>query len=280
MGLFPIQLILFLFVFVLFCAMYACVGRLARLLRERHADRLEELGLADLRDWGNRPGSELTVPRSVLRFLWRRRFYRLRDDEIVRLSHAMRWLFFAFATGFAVLFCNVMYLGLKAQFGPRERIGDAAPAVTSREDRRDLAYELHRNGRHAEAIAIYDELQARGSTDGEMLFHSGNAKSMLGQEDAALADYRRVMDLDPGRFAAYLSADRILSRQKRFDDCIDLWTRYLRVVPRDAEAYYERGGSYFHKGELAASLADVRRACELGKAAACRRVEDLEKRMQ
>lgn len=254
-------LALFAVVFAIFIAMHACVGKLARLLRERHPDKFDEVGLEDLRDWESRP-RELTVPRSVLRFLLRRRFYKLRDDELVRLSYTMRWLFFAYASGFAVLFVSVTYLGLEAQFGPEGRAGAVAPApamATAHEDRRDPSYEQ----------------QARDGTQAESTFRRGNAKANLGQVDAALVDYRRVMDLDPAHFEAHRNADRILSRQLRWDDCIDVWNRYLRVVPRDPEGYYERAGSFYKKGDLDASRADLKRACELGKTQACARLETL-----
>ena len=271
------QVVLFVVVFAILVAMVACVGRLARLLRERHPDRFEELGLADLRDWRSQSGDELTLPSSVIRFLWRRRFYRLRDDEIVRLSYAMRWMLFAFASGFAVLFVSVMYVALKAEFGPEEPVGDPAPAVASRDDRRDRAYELHHAKRYAEAVAIYDQLLGSAAADAELVHWRGMARWHLGRHDEALVDFRRVMDLDPGNIDAYRNSDRILSAQKRFDDCVD-WSRYLQVVPRDAEAHYQRGGANFHRGDLAAAQADATRACELGHREACLQGERMKAR--
>ena len=262
------QVVLFVGVFVILLVMIACVSRLARLLRERHPDRFEELGLEDLRDWRNHDGSsELTLPQSVIRFLWRRRFYRLRDDEIVRLSYAMRWMLFAFASGFALLFASVLYVEIKEGFDPDE----AAPAMASRDVRRDRAYELHRARRYAEAIVIYDALLGGAAADAELVHWRGMARWHLGRHDEALVDFRRVMDLDPGNLEAYRNSDRILSAQKRFDDCVDLWSRYLRVVPGDAEAHYQRGGAHFRRGDLAAAQADATRACELGQREACAR---------
>jgi tetratricopeptide (TPR) repeat protein len=263
------QVVLFVVVFVIFLAVYACVGRLARLLHERHPDRFEELGLGDLRDWGNHSGTALVLPGSVLSFLWRRTFYRLRDDEIVRLSHAMRWMLFAFASAFAVLWGSVLY----EEFGPWKRSDDAAPAVASWDARRDRAYELHHAKRYVEAIAIYDELLGSVGADAELVLWRGVARWRLGRDDEALGDFRRVMDLAPGNIEAYRNSDRILSARRRFDDCVDLWSRYLRVVPGDAEAHYQRGGAHFRRGDIAAAHADATRACELGKGEACPLVE-------
>ena len=276
MDLLFLQVLLFVVVFVIFVAMVACVSRLARLLRERHPDKFEELGLEDLRDWRDHDGSgEFTLPQSVISFLWRRRFYRLRDDEIVRLSYAMRWMLFAFASGFAALFVSILYGEIKAGFDPEE---GAAPAVASRDDRRDRAYTLHRAKRYAEAIAIYDELLGSSGADAELVLWRGMARWHLGRDDEALGDFRRVMDLDPGNVAAYRNSDHILSARGRFDDCVDLWSRYLRVVPGDAEAHYQRGGAHFRRGDLPAATADATRACELGHRTACGQAERMKAR--
>ncbi len=268
------QVALFVVVFVIFLALYACVGRLARLLRERHPDRFEELGLEDLRDWGNHSGTALVLPGSVVRFLWRRTFYRLRDDEIVRLAHAMRWMMFAFASCFAVLFASVVYVDIKAGSGP----GDEASAVAGSDDRRNRAYELHHAKRYAEAIAIYDELLGSAGAVAELVRWSGVARGHMGRDDEALGDFRRVMDLDAGNIEAYRNSDHILSARKRYDDCVDLWSRYLRVVPGDAEAHYQRGGAHFRRGDLAAATADATRACELGHRDACVQAERMKAR--
>jgi tetratricopeptide (TPR) repeat protein len=268
------RVVLFVVVFAIVIALSACVGRLVRLLRERHPDRFEELGLADLRDWGEHSGTALVVPASVVSFLWRRTFYRLRDDEVVRLSHAMRWMLFAFASGFVVLFGSVLY----EELGPWKRTGDASPAVASWDARRDRAYALHRAKRYAEAIAIYDELLGSIGADAELVLWRGVARWHMGRDDEALGDFRRAMDLDPGNIEAYRNSDHILSARKRFDDCVDLWSRYLRVVPGDAEAHYQRGGAHFHRGDLPAATADATRACELGHRAACGQAERMKAR--
>ena len=81
--------------------------------------------------------------------------------------------------------------------------------------------------------------------------------------------------IDPTHLEAHRSADRLLTRQKRWDDILALWDRYIAHRPRDAEAYFERGGAFFHKGRIDAARADAKKACELGKAQACTMVERL-----
>lgn len=145
----------------------------------------------------------------------------------------------------------------------------AAPAPTRAEQRRAEAFDLHRKQQPAQAIAIYDELLRDSGDDAELLYWRGMARWKLGDDDAALQDFRRVIDIEPGNFEAHRGADGILSRQKRWDEILAIWNGYIRASPSDAEAYYERGGTHFRKGDLAAAHADAARACELGKAEAC-----------
>lgn len=145
----------------------------------------------------------------------------------------------------------------------------AVAAPTRAEQRRAEAFDLHRKQQPAQAIAIYDELLRNSGDDAELLYWRGMARWKLGDDDAALQDFRRVIDIEPGNFEAHRGADGILSRQKRWDEILAIWNGYIRASPSDAEAYYERGGTHFRKGDLAAAHADAARACELGKAEAC-----------
>ncbi|MGH8607130.1 MAG: hypothetical protein ACREX9_06845 [Gammaproteobacteria bacterium] len=49
----------------------------------------------------------------------------------------------------------------------------------------------------------------------------------------------------------------------------------LERVPDNADAWFERGGTNYQKGDLQAALADATRACDLGKSEACGWVEKL-----
>jgi hypothetical protein len=49
-----------------------------------------------------------------------------------------------------------------------------------------------------------------------------------------------------------------------------MWTDYLARKPDDGAAYLERAGAERRNGDTTQAIADVRRACELGNAHACR----------
>lgn len=243
--------------------------QLEQLLGERHPEVLDKLEAKD-------EEKEAEAGTSLQRFIWRRRYRRLRDPDVSRVAGRLFGLQVALGAVFALLFVN----GLYEDFAETT---DAPPRVAANaqdwQDKRARALALHHEGRIEEAIRLYDELLGPVGADGDLVYWRGVAHWRAGREDMALVDFRRVMDLNPGWFDTYLHADRILSKQRRFDDCVDLWTRYLRAVPGDATAHMERGGSHYHRGDFAAAYADANRACELGKKEACPMAEKMKARL-
>jgi len=144
---------------------------------------------------------------------------------------------------------------------------------------REKAFALHRQGRYAEAGRIYDQLVGKDDGDNDILFWRGVARRYEGRHEDALADWRRVMEVDPRKYEAHLHADRILSELKRFEECIDLWNQFLEAVPGHKDAFFERGGAYFRLRNFPAALSDAQRACELGRMDACPAARDLKARM-
>ena len=156
----------------------------------------------------------------------------------------------------------------------------AAPAQrAAKAAAREHAFELHRQKRYSEAAEQYDKLVGEASVDAELLYWRGVARHHLRRLDDALADFRRAMELEPGRFDAHLAADRVLSEQRRFEECVSLWNRYLERQPGDMKAIFERGGAQFHLGNRTEALADARLACDLGHSPACTVARELGAKM-
>jgi len=135
------------------------------------------------------------------------------------------------------------------------------------------AQDLHREKKWPEAKAAFDELAREIPHDARTFYGRGVANRNLGNPDAALADFRQVIALDPSHYPSYVEVDRILSARQRWDELLAMWEEFLARFPDKAEAWYERAGTHYHKGDLAAAISDAKRACELGLAAACRQVE-------
>jgi tetratricopeptide (TPR) repeat protein len=156
---------------------------------------------------------------------------------------------------------------------PAERLAE------HRDDRRNDAFRAHHEKKYDRAIAIYGELLRSQPRDAELLYWRAAALWQMGRTDAALEDYRAVLALQPGNIEAVKAVDRILARDKRWDEILPFWNAYLRAAPNDAEAHFERGGTYFHKGDLESARADARKACELGHKRACTMAKYLDARI-
>jgi tetratricopeptide (TPR) repeat protein len=261
-------------------AWFACVRKLSQQLLERHAEKYEEMGLAEM--WpqglsGWLSGFDNSKPSlALLWFLFGREDRDLHDADVSSLSTFMRWFFCAYLGLFSVLVYSIVNGWSHGRTAP----GQAAVEVSSpAEQHRDQALDLYREQKWPEAIAAFDALLQESDRDAERRFWRGMAHWKLGHTEQALQDFRRAIELEPTNFDAHRGADRILSRQQRWDEILEMWDRYIFRVPTNAEAYFERGGTYFHKKDLAAAQADAARACELGKAEACAMAERLKSKL-
>jgi len=270
----PLQGTLFAILLLMVLVWFRCVSMLSRRLRERHPEKYEQMGLAyiwpqNLWQWFS--GYDNSKPVfSLLRFLLFGLDDALRDAEISRLSSFMRWLFCIYLALFLLLVTSIVVQGARWKPGAV----DVSPAQQAREQ----AFSLHREKRWADAVAAYDELLDEAEQDAELHYWRGMAHWQLGRSDEALKDFRRVIELEPTNFDAHRSADRILSNQRRWDEILEMWNRYILRVPSSGDAYFERAGTNFHKGDLMGAQLDAARACELGKAEACPWAERLKRR--
>ena len=264
----PGQGLLFVVLVAMVLLWFVCVHKLAQHMRERYPATYEQMRLAGL--WprnlaGWFAGHDNARPvLNLLRFLLRREYLEFRDAELASLGGFMRALLFTYIVLFAALL-----VWTTAGTGRESAQSSSPERSASDQKRREPAFELHRAGKLNEAIAVYDELLRESSRDAELYYWRAMAHWTQQSSDLALNDFRRVIELQPGRFEAHLYADRILSQQQRWDEILELWNRYLDLVPDNAEGYFERGGTNYRKGDLAAAQADAAKSCNLGKQEAC-----------
>ncbi|MEM7434750.1 MAG: tetratricopeptide repeat protein [Myxococcota bacterium] len=132
-----------------------------------------------------------------------------------------------------------------------------------------MAYYQAEAGEVDAAIANFDRVLDMHPRYADAFAYRGYA--YLKKDDVVQAekDLLTAIKLDPRNLQAYRGLDATLFRQKRLDEIIAHWNRYLKRKPKDAEALLERSGTYYHKGEMELALRDVRAACKLGNEDAC-----------
>jgi len=131
-------------------------------------------------------------------------------------------------------------------------------------------HEFYTQGQLDHALAEYDAALAVDPNNAETLYYRGITLIKKGAHEDALATLERSIQLDPIRLEAYLNVDWILAKRGDWDRIIGHWSRLIALQPDNARAYYERGGSYFHKGDRESALRDADTACRLGYQEACK----------
>ena len=91
------------------------------------------------------------------------------------------------------------------------------------------------------------------------------AKNTTEDDDKALADYSQAIRIDPRYAVAYINRGLIWYRKNNIDSAIDDYTKSIEINSKDPMAFNNRGNAYKKKGELDNALADYDDAIKLDK---------------
>jgi tetratricopeptide (TPR) repeat protein/S1-C subfamily serine protease len=115
-------------------------------------------------------------------------------------------------------------------------------------------------GQQAAAIADYDRAIAIAPQDSQAYYNRGVAKSDLGQKAAAIADFDRAIAIAPQDSQAYNNRGSAKSDLGQKAAAIADFARAIAINPKYAQAYYNRGVVKSELGDKAAAIADYDRA--------------------
>lgn len=94
-------------------------------------------------------------------------------------------------------------------------------------------------------------------------FFRGRANFELGDNDAAIYDFGKAIELEPAHADAYRRRAFAEYRQRRFLSAARDCGEFIRLRPDDGEGYYCRGIMLSRADDQEAAIADYRRAIEL-----------------
>jgi len=109
---------------------------------------------------------------------------------------------------------------------------------------------LSSQGRHAEAIAQYEQALVLAPNDTKVLFALGNTASQLGLGPVAEQFYRQVLALEPGRLEAIVNLANLLRAAGQADAAIALLEPALAREPQSPELLLTLGSAWREKGNL------------------------------
>lgn len=119
---------------------------------------------------------------------------------------------------------------------------------------------LSAQGRHAEAIAQFEQALAVKPDDTGVLFALGSTAHQLGMGDAAEQFYRRVLALEPARLEALVNLANLLRAAGQFDAAIALLQPARTRNPESLELNLTLGSAFREKGEDEQAIAHYRAA--------------------
>jgi tetratricopeptide (TPR) repeat protein len=79
----------------------------------------------------------------------------------------------------------------------------------------------------------------------------------------AIADYSKVIELDPKIALAYYNRGNVYYYQQEYAQAIADYNKTIELDPKIALAYYNRGIAYYKQQEYAQAIADCNKALSL-----------------
>lgn len=100
---------------------------------------------------------------------------------------------------------------------------------------------LAAGGRHADAVAAYQQAIAADPDCAEAHYRSGLAWRDQQKFDAAIASYQRALTLKPGYIEAHNNLGVVLQLEGRADDALACYRRAIELVPDFSQPYINLG---------------------------------------
>jgi tetratricopeptide (TPR) repeat protein len=94
-------------------------------------------------------------------------------------------------------------------------------------------------------------------------FFKGEAYVMKRQNDEAIAEYNKAIEINPRFVEAYNSRGAVYLKKFQFDLAISDFSKAIEINPKDAEAYHNRGTTYHVKFQHDQAISDYSKVIEI-----------------
>lgn len=119
------------------------------------------------------------------------------------------------------------------------------------------------SGRHAEAIAAFEQALALRPDDARVLFALGRTAGAIGHDGAAESFFRRVLASEPDRLEALVNLANLMRKTARTGEIIALLKPALERHPERAELWLTLGTALREAGDVATAETFYREALRL-----------------
>lgn len=131
------------------------------------------------------------------------------------------------------------------------------------------------NGYHDKAILDFESALSQNPNSSlrvQILLNKASAHFKLEQFAESLADYNKVLELEPRNFNAYNFRGLVNFRLGYYIDAVTDYTTAIDLDPTSPLPYYNRGMSLIKLNETQKACADFRKACQMGYMTSCKMV--------
>ncbi|HSI88188.1 MAG TPA: tetratricopeptide repeat protein, partial [Pyrinomonadaceae bacterium] len=151
------------------------------------------------------------------------------------------------------------------------RIAELEKALKADKGNNEINYNLglaHQNkGDHKKAISYYDVYLKTGGKTPQMTAEGHNNRAIayreIGNDDPALADYNKAIELDGANPNFYVNRANLLKARGDADGAIRDYSKAIELKPDHINAYINRGVAYNDKQDRDKAIADYTKAIEL-----------------
>jgi tetratricopeptide (TPR) repeat protein len=127
----------------------------------------------------------------------------------------------------------------------------------------DNALALQQKGENAAALAEWKRALELDPDDARANNGIAVALSVAGDSENALRYLRKATQINPDFFEAYYNLGLEFAKKNRVNEAIDAWLNAVRVRPQFAAGHENLGYAYYLQGKFADSLAHLRLALQL-----------------
>jgi len=137
-----------------------------------------------------------------------------------------------------------------------------ASAAGEKDRLRGLSDRLHGKAPQQQ-IAYLDSLLALGPDDARIHFFKGNAYFAIEQNDSAIVEFTRAVELDGNYAKAYVNLGIVYDHTRKPSEARKAYASALQINPEDVLAYCHMGYNYYLAGKHAEAMEFYGKALEI-----------------
>ncbi|MEO9965079.1 MAG: tetratricopeptide repeat protein [Reichenbachiella sp.] len=128
----------------------------------------------------------------------------------------------------------------------------------------DKAHELLLDGNLEEALSMFDELEIKNKSNAEFYFLRGSCQSELGDNNKAILDLNRSIELEKDNSNTYYQRGFAYFSIGNSEAALVDFNQALKLSPDYGEAYLNRGSVQYDLGNSDAACKDWQAALDTG----------------